>query len=104
MTVGVYCFELHLPGSQSLKQKRQVLRRLKDRLRSRHNVALVEDEAYQDKWQRAALTLVSVASNRDVLTRLFEAVREDTETQIPGHFIESGSDFIDLAGGDENWA
>ena len=58
MTIGVYTFELHLPGAQSLKEKRQVLRRLKDRLRARYNVALSELNDYSDLWQRAALVVV----------------------------------------------
>jgi len=40
LTIGVYTFELHLQAAQSLKDKRKVLRRLKDRLRARYNVAV----------------------------------------------------------------
>ncbi len=96
MTIGVYSFEIHLPTSHSLKDKRQVLRRLKDRLRSRHNVALAEIGG-QDLWQRAELVVVSVATNRDALVRLFEAVYREAETQVPGLVIETGSEFIEGA-------
>ena len=43
--------ELHIPYSQSLKDKRMVLRRVKDRLQ-KFNVAVAEVE-HQDLWQRA---------------------------------------------------
>ena len=95
MTIGVYTFELHLPASRSLKDKRQVLRRLKDRLRARHNVAVAEMADHADLWQRGRLAVVSVAHGRDALERLFEAIHRETERDVPGQVIETGSDFIE---------
>jgi hypothetical protein len=104
MTVGVLTFEIHLPGARSLKDKRQVLRRLKDRLRSRHNVAVSELEEHADLWQRGAIAVVSVASRRDVLEDLFEAVRREVESDVPGEVIETGRDFIEGSdGGPGGW-
>jgi len=105
MTIGIYTFELHLPAAGSLKAKRQVVQRLKARLRSRHNVAVSELEDHQGLWQRAAIAVVSVASTRDPLERLFEAVRDETERNLPGHLLETGTEFIDAAdGGDSGWS
>lgn len=95
MTIGVYTFELHLPAARSLKDKRQVLRRLKDRLRSRYNVAVSEMPDHADLWQRGRLAVVSVAHGRDALVRLFEAIHRDSERDVPGQIIETGSDFIE---------
>ena len=61
MTVALLSLECYLPMSQSLKDKRMVLRRLKDRLKA-SNVAVAE-VAYQDLWQRAGL---AVGSFRDL--------------------------------------
>jgi uncharacterized protein YlxP (DUF503 family) len=95
MIIGIYSFELHLAASRSLKNKRQVLRRLKDRLRSRYNVAVSEINDHADKWQRAALVVVSVAEDREPLVQLFEAVHREAERNVPGEVIETGSEFID---------
>lgn len=95
MTIGVYTIELHLPMSRSLKEKRQVFRRLKDRLRSRYNVSVAESADHADLWQRGGLTVVSVAANRDALVRLFDAIYRDTENGIPGQIIERNSEFIE---------
>lgn len=104
MTVGIYTFEIHLGGSRSLKDKRQVLRRLKDRLRARHNVAVAETGEYSDLRQRAGLVVVSVASGRDALERLFESIRREAESEIPGEMIETGADFLDASdGGPGGW-
>ena len=60
MVVATAEVELHIAASQSLKSKRQILRSLKDRLRSRLNVSVAEVE-YQDLWQRASLGLAVVS-------------------------------------------
>lgn len=66
MVVGVCMVELHIPGSSSLKAKRQVLRSLKDKLRGRLNVAVSETD-HQDLWQRTALAVVTVSNDASVV-------------------------------------
>lgn len=95
MTIGVYTFEIHLPGAQSLKDKRQIVRRVKDRLRSKFNVAVVETPDLADLWQRSGIVVVSVASQRDALERLFEAVHREASTHVPGSLIETGLEYLD---------
>jgi uncharacterized protein len=63
--------ELELPFSSSLKDKRQTLRSLKDRLR-RKNVSVVESEN-QDRWQRATVEIALAAVSRGAA----EEKRED---------------------------
>jgi len=105
VTVGIFTFELHLRESRSLKGKRQVVKRLKDRLRSRFNVAVTELNEYDGLWQRAALAVVSVADQRDPLDRMFEAIRAEAELLVPGHVVVSGIDFLDAAdGGPSGWS
>jgi uncharacterized protein YlxP (DUF503 family) len=54
VVVAVRSWELHLAGCQSLKDKRRVLKSLKDRLHHQFNVSAAEVD-HQDSWQRAAL-------------------------------------------------
>lgn len=109
MTVGILTLEIHLPRAHSLKDKRQVMRSLKDRLRSRHNVAVSELEEHADLWQRAEIAVVSVASRREPLEQLFQAVRREAEAIVPGHVSETGCDYIEgsdggPAGWQEDWS
>ena len=105
MTIGVYTFELHLPAAHSLKAKRQVLRRLKDRLRSRYNVAISELGEHAELWQRAGLAVVSVAPRRDALERLFEAIHREAASDLHGELIETGRDYIESSdGGSAGWS
>ncbi len=95
MTIGVLSLDIHLPGSRSLKDKRQVVRRLKDRLRARHNLAVAESEDHADLWQRAEIVVVSLASDRNALERLFESVYREAESLVPGSVVEASRDFLD---------
>lgn len=72
MIIGVVSWELEIYGAQSLKEKRSVVRSLKDRLRQRHNLSVAET-AHQDVWQRAELTACVVASARKVADQVLEA-------------------------------
>jgi uncharacterized protein YlxP (DUF503 family) len=63
MIVGAAVVELHVHGSQSLKEKRGVVRSLVQRLRNRFNVSVAEIGG-QDTWQRAVLGIASTGSDR----------------------------------------
>jgi uncharacterized protein len=63
VVVAVRSWELHLAGCQSLKDKRRVIKSLKDRLHDRFNVSAAEVD-HQDSWQRAALACGVVTTDR----------------------------------------
>lgn len=85
MFVGVCRVTLHLPASQSLKDKRQVVRSLLARLRNQFEVAAAE-VADQDLRQLATLGLSYVSGDAqhaeevlDHAARYIEATRPDVE-------------------------
>jgi uncharacterized protein YlxP (DUF503 family) len=61
--VGVITWELHLGACQSLKEKRQIVKSLKDRLHRRFNVSAAETD-HHDLWQRAELSVAVVSTDR----------------------------------------
>jgi uncharacterized protein YlxP (DUF503 family) len=73
MVVGVQTFELGIPGASSLKAKRSVLRSLKDRLRSKYNVAVAET-GLQGVHHRAEVTVATVAGTRALADALLDRV------------------------------
>ncbi len=75
MVVGVLRVELHLPLAESLKDKRSVLKSLKDQLHGRFNVAVAELEP-NEKWQRAALGIAAVGSDRSHVERCMHEAME----------------------------
>lgn len=81
MVIGLLEMELHLPDAQSLKDKRQPLRSILTRVRQNHNVSIAE-VAHQNEWQRAALAVVGVNTERASMERTLDRiVREVEETE-----------------------
>jgi uncharacterized protein YlxP (DUF503 family) len=77
VTVGLLSVELILPMSQSLKDKRMVLRRLKDRLKAA-NVSVAE-VAHQDLWQRAGLAIATVSSDGGIAEQTLSSALQEIE-------------------------
>ena len=91
MPVGLLILEIHIPNARSLKDKRQVLRSLKDRLRARFNVAVAELD-HQDSWQCAQIGVVSLSNDRTHLEQSLRAVFDNAEQllgrELVGHDLE----------------
>jgi uncharacterized protein YlxP (DUF503 family) len=85
MVVGVVVWELHIPGCASLKEKRQVVKSLKDRLHARFNVSAAET-AHQDAHQRAEIAVCVVSEDRrhaqSVLSSADRLVEEEGRARI----------------------
>ena len=62
MVVGVVTWDLHLNGCQSLKDKRRIMKSLKDRLHNRFNISVAEMN-HENRWQRAELSCCIVATD-----------------------------------------
>ena len=75
MVVGICTIELHLPESGSLKSKRQILKRIKDRVRNRFNVSLAEVDN-NDLWQRTTLGVATVANQGKFVNQILSQVLE----------------------------
>ena len=83
--VGVVTFELQIEHAHSLKDKRQVVKSLKDRLRSRFNVAVAEID-HQDLWQRGVVAAVTICSDRKAAEEALQRV-EDEASNILGPML-----------------
>src|SRR3990172_1163762 len=66
MVVGTCRLELRMPHTSSLKEKRQILRSIKDRVRNRFNVSVAE-VGYLEEWQRATLAVACVSNEAKVV-------------------------------------
>ncbi len=92
MVVGLLSVELHVHGSQSLKDKRMVLRRIKDRLK-KFNVAVAEVE-HHDLWQRAGLAVVTVSTDEKRADQELQAVANEIERAEPGLIARTEIEFL----------
>jgi len=75
MVIGLLTATITLPDSRSLKDKRSVLRSLRDRVLNHHNVSVAE-VGRQDLWQAADLAFVTVAAEGEVVEKRLSALSE----------------------------
>lgn len=92
MVIGAATLELHLPGVQSLKAKRSILRGLTARLQSTFNVACAEVDLH-DMWQSASVGLVVVTTSsphaQDMLDKISDWIEHHRpDVEIVGMSVE----------------
>ena len=82
MHIGLLTLEIFIPDAHSLKEKRFVLRSLKDRLR-KFNISIAEC-GHQELWQRSTIGIVSISSDHLILEQTLNAVVDESEKIING--------------------
>ena len=92
--IAFLTLELRIEAAQSLKDKRQVVRSLKDRLRAHFNVAVAELDA-DGLWNRATLGVVSVSDSRDYLDGLMKHVERQAVRIANNGGAEVADSFLD---------
>ncbi len=75
MIIGCLQAKLSIPEARSLKDKRMVLRSLKDRMLNKMNVSVAETD-HQDLWQSCVLTVVTVAAEKETVEKRLSEVSE----------------------------
>jgi len=90
--VGLLSVELFIPHAQSLKDKRMVVRAVKDRLK-KFNAAVAEVE-HQDLWQRAGLGVVAVSNGRAHVDEVLSSVVDEIERAWPGLVTRTSTEFL----------
>ena len=95
MPIAVLTLELRIEGAQSLKDKRQVLRSLKDKLRQSFNVSVAELEE-TNLWQRTTIGVVSISSSRDYLSGLMQQVERAASRIANDNGAELTDSYVEL--------
>jgi len=88
VTIGLLTLEIHLPYAHSLKEKRMVVQRVKDRLRSKFNVAVAEVD-HQELWQRAVLAVASISSSETNLRQVLDGAQAESEHLLGGDLVNA---------------
>jgi uncharacterized protein YlxP (DUF503 family) len=94
MPIGLLTLEIHIPDASSLKDKRQVLRSLKDKLRAHYNVAVAELE-HQELWQRARVGVVTISGDGKHLQESLEAIAAESERLLGRDLVSREIDYFE---------
>ena len=91
MEVGILQFTVYLRSCHSLKEKRHVLKSIKDKLRANWNVAVAEIDDH-DLWQKGTLGVVTCANEagviRSLLDKIVMTLRRHPTAELLDHQIE----------------
>ena len=93
IVIALLTLDIHIPHAQSLKDKRMVVRRLKDRLRTKFNVAVSEVD-HQDLWQRSQLSVVTVGPDEGFLGKVLQEAADEAERIAPECMIQSNIEIV----------
>jgi uncharacterized protein YlxP (DUF503 family) len=88
MIIGVSQITLHLPGSQSLKDKRQIITSVLARVRNRFEVAIAE-VGEQDRWQIAVLGITCVSNSSRHADEILGHVQQFIEETRPDILVSN---------------
>lgn len=85
MYVGLLLIDCRIGEGHSLKEKRQLLSRVTERLKQRFNISVAEVE-HQDLWQRTKLAITyvntDVRQGQSVLSHICDAITADPRLQV----------------------
>ncbi len=93
MTVGILTIVLFIPGSESLKDKRQVVRSILDSARTRFNVSAAEID-HLDAHRRAGVAFACVSNDRAVVNSLLDKIRGFVESNPLCEITEAEMELI----------
>jgi uncharacterized protein len=94
MPIAFLTLELHIEAAQSLKDRRQVVRSVKDRLRVSFNVSVAEMDA-TGLWNRATIGVVSISDSRDYLDGLMKKVERAATRIANNHGADVTDSFVE---------
>lgn len=92
-SIGVITFELRLDEAHSLKDKRHYVKSLKDRLRSKFNVAVSEID-YHDVWQRGLMAAVTVSPDRARAAQVLQMVEREAAALLGPVLVEATIEWL----------
>lgn len=92
--IAFLTLELHIEAAQSLKDRRQVVRSVKDRLRVGFNVSVAELDP-SNLWNRATIGVVSISDSRDYLDGLMKKVERQAMRIANNHGADVADSFVE---------
>jgi uncharacterized protein YlxP (DUF503 family) len=91
--IGVLTLEIRIEDAHSLKDKRHVVKSLKDRLRGKFNVAVSEID-FHDLWQRSVVAAVTVSTEQQHAEQVLHLVEREAASLLGGMLVGSGIEWL----------
>jgi uncharacterized protein YlxP (DUF503 family) len=95
MVVGIIRLRVRLPGNNSLKGKRRVVKSLIGQVSSRFNVA-VSEVALHDVWQRAEIGISTVGNSQPIINSILDKIMEFIERTCLVEIVDTDIEIIHM--------
>ncbi|HDN85971.1 MAG: DUF503 domain-containing protein [Candidatus Omnitrophota bacterium] len=92
MFIGYLKVDIYIPYCHSLKEKRQIIARIKERLRNKFNVSVAEKPS--DKWQRSELSFVCVNYTKSCLDEIMLKIEEYIRFHNDLHILDTQKEIL----------
>jgi len=93
MITGICKISIHIPGSNSLKDKRRVVRGIKDRIRHNFNVSVAEVDG-EELWQRTVLGIACVSNKQSPIAEMFLEIIKIIKNNGEIYILDSQVEFL----------
>jgi len=93
MRVGLAKIDIVFPYCHSLKEKRHLLHKIKDKVWSKFKVS-IHEVSHHDKWQRAQLGLAIVGNDAKLINSLIDKIVEQIVDYQMGDVVDSVSEIL----------
>lgn len=93
MIVGIMVLDLHSNSSHSLKEKRQIVSSMKEKLKNKWNISLIESD-YQDLWQKIQIAIAMVANSKTIVEKAFDQIENFIFMNYPVQTVTVNRDYF----------
>jgi uncharacterized protein YlxP (DUF503 family) len=91
--VGIMVLDLHSNSTHSLKEKRQIVSSMKEKLKNKFNISLIESD-YQDLWQKIQIAIAMVANSKSIVEKAFDQIENFIFMNYPVQTVTVNKDYF----------
>jgi uncharacterized protein YlxP (DUF503 family) len=85
--------DLHSRSTHSLKEKRQIVTSIKEKLKQKFNISIIESD-YQDTWQKIQLAIAMVSNSKTIIEKVFNQVEDFIYLNYPVQLVTVQKEYI----------
>jgi len=84
---------MHTNSAHSLKEKRHFVSSMKDKLKNKFNISLIESD-HQDLWQKIQLTAAMVSNSKTMIDKTFDQIENFLFQNYPVQIVAVNKDYL----------
>lgn len=85
--------DLHSRSTHSLKEKRQIVTSIKEKLKQKFNISIIESD-YQDTWQKIQLAIAMVSNSKAIIEKVFDQAEDFVYLNYPVQLVAVQKEYI----------